>query len=87
MANIRPGTVLVVGVNGTMTLEYADRMKTHLLERLPGLADVVIITDVTQLAVFDPEPVKPDGMACTMCPKDPRDRDQPCPWKYCPART
>ena len=32
----------------------------------------------------DQQALDPDRWDCSMCPKDPRERLQPCPWKHCP---
>lgn len=52
---VRPGDRLILGVTGPLTQQQADRIKTHLREQLPGLADAVLITNVSHLAVYRTE--------------------------------
>lgn len=53
---IRPGDVLVVAMASEyLTAEQADGMKRQLMTRLPGLADVVLITRTTALAAYRTE--------------------------------
>lgn len=51
---IRPGDVLIVGTAVEMTEHQAHVMKERLAERLPGLADVVVITGAHLLAAYRP---------------------------------
>lgn len=53
---IRPGDTLVVGLKrDCLPLDQAEAYKQRLRERMPGLADVVIIGGVTALATYRPD--------------------------------
>lgn len=41
---IRPGDVLLLGMDGTLTAEQAVRIKDALMKSMPGLADLILIT-------------------------------------------
>jgi hypothetical protein len=47
---IRPGDVLVVGCDSRLDEGTAERLRSGLLERLPGLADVVVLTPPLSVA-------------------------------------
>ena len=51
---VRPGDILVVSTVDPVPAERAERMRQHLLDRLPGLVDVVLIVNATGLAVYRP---------------------------------
>jgi hypothetical protein len=55
---IRPGDVLLVGLAAErLTNEQADMFKREIKAKLPDLADVVLITQVSVLASYRPEAV------------------------------
>jgi hypothetical protein len=47
---IRPGDVLVVGCETPISLERAAELREGLLERMPGLADVVVLAPPLSIA-------------------------------------
>jgi hypothetical protein len=50
---IRPGDVLVVTMSvDLLSAEQAAQIRGQLISRLPGLADVVIVTHASALAVY-----------------------------------
>lgn len=51
---IQPGDTLLIGVEGHLTKEAANRYKTLLCERLPGLADVILL-NASSLAAYRPD--------------------------------
>lgn len=51
---IRPGDTLLVVMNYTPMQEMAEQVKQNLMKALPGLADVVVMGPVQQLAVYRP---------------------------------
>jgi len=57
-----PGDVLVFSTTGEhgLTQAMVDRVKKHLLDRLPGIADVVIVP-LTLTAIYRPDPEPTDN--------------------------
>jgi hypothetical protein len=49
---VRDGDVLIIGVSTRLTVGEAADLKAQMMGRLPGLADVIIMTDVTALATY-----------------------------------
>jgi hypothetical protein len=52
---VRPGDTLIVCRDGRLDRSQADELKQRIKERLPGLRDVVILTETTALAAYRPE--------------------------------
>ena len=53
---VRPDDVLIVGLSvERLSAEEADHIRKELLARLPGLRDVVLITQVSSLAAYRTE--------------------------------
>jgi hypothetical protein len=48
----RPGDVLLVGCGHNLTREQADRLRTDLLARLPGIGDVVLLPMMTVEGIY-----------------------------------
>lgn len=53
-AFVQPGDVLILRIEARLTMAQAERIKEALLAKMPGLADVVTIGGVDQLAVYRP---------------------------------
>ncbi len=49
---LRPGDVLLLGAPAAITLQQMEMVREHLRERLPKLADVIILGGLTVQAVF-----------------------------------
>lgn len=58
---VRPGDTLLVAVPGTVRPEQMGDLKEGLGNRLPGVADVVVVAGVDQLAVYRPDGSRPAG--------------------------
>jgi hypothetical protein len=52
---VRPGDVLILTTAAPVTTEQFESIRQQALQRLPGLGDVVIISNVTAVAAFRPE--------------------------------
>ncbi|MDG4756296.1 hypothetical protein [Micromonospora sp. WMMD710] len=52
---IRPGDTLIVALTGDLTMAEADEIRGALSAKLPGLENVVLITNATALAAYRPE--------------------------------
>lgn len=53
---IRPGdTLIVLYADRNVTTEDADRYREKLLQRMPDLADVVLLGNTNGVAVYRPE--------------------------------
>jgi hypothetical protein len=51
----RPGDTLIVHVDGRVTREQASMIREDVLGRIPGLADVLILT-CTGTTIYRPDP-------------------------------
>ena len=52
---VRPGDTLIVAIDGDLLSEAdAAEIKARIRERIPGLADVVIVASATALAAYRP---------------------------------
>lgn len=49
---VRPGDILVIGTHRPITLEGATALRADMMERLPGIADVLVLSDTTVEAVY-----------------------------------
>lgn len=59
VATLRSGDILIVGHRrGPLSAAEADRYRATVLDRIPGLANVVLLTDVAALAAYRPDEVK-----------------------------
>lgn len=54
---VRPGDTLIIGSTSPMTQPQADLIRRAILERLPNLADVVVLSQVTIQGVYRGEVV------------------------------
>lgn len=53
---LKPGDVLVVGISREhVSTQDLQRYRTHLMECVPGLADVIVLAGCTALAAYRPE--------------------------------
>lgn len=52
---IRPGDVLLLASTASVTADQAAAVRAQALERLPGLADVVVLSGVTVAGVYREE--------------------------------
>jgi hypothetical protein len=51
-AIVRDGDVLIIGVATRITKGEGADLRAQMMERLPGLADVIIMTDVTAFVTY-----------------------------------
>ena len=51
-AVVRPGDVLLVAVPNGTTLEIAERLRDGLMAELPGLAGVMILSGISDVAAY-----------------------------------
>jgi hypothetical protein len=61
---VRPGDVLIVGVQGGYSAPQLDAMGQSIKRNLPGLANVLLLGGVQGMAVYraEPEPKPPPPM-------------------------
>lgn len=52
---IRPNDVLVISVSHNINAEHADRIKAEVFRRLPGIADVVVLSGAHITGVYREE--------------------------------
>jgi hypothetical protein len=52
---IRPGDVLLLGAPANVTMAQMDMVRNHLREKLPKLADVIILGGLTVQGIFRDE--------------------------------
>jgi hypothetical protein len=52
---VRSGDTLILSYERRLTADEARRIKTVIKDRMPDLADVVIVTDVSAVAVYRPD--------------------------------
>lgn len=55
MSSIQPGDVVIFGIATPLTNAAADELRTRLLDRLAGVADVVLVHGLTTVATYRPE--------------------------------
>lgn len=55
---VRPGDSLIVAVPDAVSAVEANELRAKVLRRLPGLADVLIISKAVSLAAFRPRDVE-----------------------------
>lgn len=60
---VRPGDALIVAVPDALSVADVDELRDKVMRRLPGLAEVIVITRVTSMAAFRPDlqEVPPDA--------------------------
>jgi len=52
---VRPGDSLIVAIPDHVSQHEADDLKRKILDRLPGLAEVIVIPRATSMAAFRPD--------------------------------
>jgi hypothetical protein len=52
---VRPGDSLIVATPDHLEPDEAEALKRKIMRRMPGLAEVIVITRVTSMAAFRPE--------------------------------
>lgn len=52
---LQPGDTLIVCCGVPINFEQADAVRTALTDRLPGLADVVVLSAVACVAAYRPQ--------------------------------
>lgn len=51
---VHPGDTLVITTPGFVSHAQADEIKAAVLKKLPGIADVVVISGVSDAFAYDP---------------------------------